>query len=892
MGDRNTGIDRDQLKDYTLKRQDISPDGLVWQEPVIDKDLTTPPGSPSEDNRYLIISGAFATDWAGHDNDIAHYHGGQWNYYTPIEGWFVWINDENKLYRFNGTSWAEFVRRSLTEDTIVNLDNSMTATEIQALINAQPKDIEEGIQLTFIFANGTYTLDATLTFEGFMGAGELQVKGENGITSLHTNQGVHLDFSGSVIDGMVFDSCHVAEVEGRDLKISTAGAVSCVEVAKCNYTTFAGFYVLGTVASQGFGFLTGRGGYTRVRRSYVDGLEYGVIAEHGVNAFVIDFTNSPVSGATLPNYGIRCHEGTLVGIEGAQPSGAISDTRVEDGGIIVDSVEYLDAIAKKHTQNTDDKIIEGDSSVEVVDTSGETVSVRFKIDNTEQLRLIDGKLYPITDDDIVIGDSTHRIKELHLMPSSLYLGDTHITEAEYKANRDNIVLNAFRIAINGSLSQFNMVDGVVDEYEDETGIDTGASTNEDYDGTNDLYKPIVIASEELDYMEYSTNELAQEAYVTNGDAIYGSDFCTGGTATSDRDCYEGFEPDKAFDNNEGTSWSNLIGGSPDWLKYDLGVAVTKTVRKLRIYNHNGAVEDFILQGSNNDSNWDALLTTTAVDDTGWEEWTFSNTIAYRYYRLYVTSKRQENIQCEEMELMELSGKTLQSYSEDTIIQQGTYSLKGIALITDSLNDTLTKTLGSGEHIDLTDYNTIKLDVYASRTGTNLQIQIHDSGGTTSTKDIVISEADTWETTTWDISGISDANKDDIDSIIIKVINADAENTFYVDNVYAVGVTQNMTLISNDTEADTQPDEGRLVILEEDVDSITINTDIKAYVSRDDGTTWSQITLVDEGNFDSNKQILVASVDISGQPADKTMKYKIETLNNKELKIHGTAMLWN
>jgi len=34
---------------------------------------------------------------------------------------------------------------------------------------------------------------------------------------------------------------------------------------------------------------------------------------------------------------------------------------------------------------------------------------------------------------------------------------------------------------------------------------------------------------------------------------------------------------------------------------------------------------------------------------------------------------------------------LQSYSEDTIKTQGSYSLKGIAAITDSLNDTLTKT---------------------------------------------------------------------------------------------------------------------------------------------------------------------------------------------------------
>jgi len=63
---------------------------------------------------------------------------------------------------------------------------------------------------------------------------------------------------------------------------------------------------------------------------------------------------------------------------------------------------------------------------------------------------------------------------------------------------------------------------------------------------------------------------------------------------------------------------------------------------------------------------------------------------------------------------------LQCYSEDTIIQQGSYSLKVVAAQTDSLNDTLTK---SGLSIDLTDKDEIKVGVYASRTGTNIQLQL-------------------------------------------------------------------------------------------------------------------------------------------------------------------------
>jgi thioesterase domain-containing protein len=31
-----------------------------------------------------------------------------WVYLTPLEGWQCWINDENEVYRFDGTNWAIF----------------------------------------------------------------------------------------------------------------------------------------------------------------------------------------------------------------------------------------------------------------------------------------------------------------------------------------------------------------------------------------------------------------------------------------------------------------------------------------------------------------------------------------------------------------------------------------------------------------------------------------------------------------------------------------------------------------------------------------------------------------------------------------------------------------
>ncbi len=77
----------------------------VVQLAVKDKDLTTPPGSPNDGDRYIV--GPSATgDWASEDGNIAAYQDGVWVFYDPREGWLTWIDDENELYAYDGSSWS------------------------------------------------------------------------------------------------------------------------------------------------------------------------------------------------------------------------------------------------------------------------------------------------------------------------------------------------------------------------------------------------------------------------------------------------------------------------------------------------------------------------------------------------------------------------------------------------------------------------------------------------------------------------------------------------------------------------------------------------------------------------------------------------------------------
>ena len=110
------------------------------------------------------------------------------------------------------------------------------------------------------------------------------------------------------------------------------------------------------------------------------------------------------------------------------------------------------------------------------------------------------------------------------------------------------------------------------------------------------------------------------------------------------------------------------------------------------------------------------------------------------------------------------------------------------------------------------------------------------------------------------------------------------------------ITQDLTLQSTHTTAQAVPTTGDIVMLMEDgVGTATLNTDIKAYVSRDNGSNWTQGTLASEGGWGTNKKILTFhNLDISGQPSGTGMRYKITTHNQsatKMTRIHAVSLAW-
>lgn len=54
------------------------------------KTLTAPPGSPAEGDMHVIDSPATGA-WSGHEDEIAYYAFGEWEFITPGEGVMVWL---------------------------------------------------------------------------------------------------------------------------------------------------------------------------------------------------------------------------------------------------------------------------------------------------------------------------------------------------------------------------------------------------------------------------------------------------------------------------------------------------------------------------------------------------------------------------------------------------------------------------------------------------------------------------------------------------------------------------------------------------------------------------------------------------------------------------------
>lgn len=119
------------------------------------------------------------------------------------------------------------------------------------------------------------------------------------------------------------------------------------------------------------------------------------------------------------------------------------------------------------------------------------------------------------------------------------------------------------------------------------------------------------------------------------------------------------------------------------------------------------------------------------------------------------------------------------FSESTIKNQASYSLKAVVPEgADTLNENIMRTIAD---TDLSGHTYILMDVYALRSGTQMQLGLGE-GSLTDFVNIPVATSNTWETVAIDISGIANANIDHTTRMGIKFTNTDSGNVIYIDNI--------------------------------------------------------------------------------------------------------------
>ena len=107
----------------------------------------------------------------------------------------------------------------------------------------------------------------------------------------------------------------------------------------------------------------------------------------------------------------------------------------------------------------------------------------------------------------------------------------------------------------------------------------------------------------------------------------------------------------------------------------------------------------------------------------------------------------------------------------------------------------------------------------------------------------------------------------------------------------------LTLVSTSTEAESAPTKGDVVMTYSDgVGTTSLNTDLTAEISADDGSTWTPVTLALQGTSGGHTIVTANQVTITSTistPAD--MRYRIKTINqsaSKQTRVHAVSLGWS
>ncbi len=178
-------------------------DGLLHLS-VISRSLAAPPGVIVDGDRYLIAASPTG-EWLGQAGQVALRMEGAWRFLNPRKGWRLWVEAENLLLVFDGTSWSgSSTPTQLQNLTLLGVNATADATNKLAVSSSSVLFNHVGAGIQFKVNKNAAANSASLLFQdNFSGRAEVGLTGDD-----------NLHFKVSVDGSTFFESLIVSGASG------------------------------------------------------------------------------------------------------------------------------------------------------------------------------------------------------------------------------------------------------------------------------------------------------------------------------------------------------------------------------------------------------------------------------------------------------------------------------------------------------------------------------------------------------------------------------------------------------------------------------------------------------------------------------------------------------
>jgi len=214
------------------------------------------------------------------------------------------------------------------EDKTINVDNSMSAAEIQAEIDALGRYIAPGVTVTIQFADGSYNVGDTLSVSGFYGGGIINIFGNSNDNGLGTSQAVEL---GGNYTKFLIENCKCSAVNIRYMKLEMSTSNDIIRVFDNDANIIIdSCYIQNDYDTGGESNLRcDDSDNVTIQHCYMYGGKYGIRAIGGRV-----FSNNIHDVTQQPEYGLYAQNAATIGKSNNQPGGSIANETTSAGGEI------------------------------------------------------------------------------------------------------------------------------------------------------------------------------------------------------------------------------------------------------------------------------------------------------------------------------------------------------------------------------------------------------------------------------------------------------------------------------------------------------------------------------------------------------------------------------